>query len=76
MFVQILTNSRFIEKSDTVIIKNILLFDNMLSVKDYDVFEADMLEELSKYGEIQSLVVPRPSYLRTEKLTNEEHREI
>jgi hypothetical protein len=63
-FIDIQTISRFVDKSYTVVIKNILIFDNLKSNDDYLEFERDLKEELSKYGQIDKYLVPRPPYLR------------
>ena len=58
------TPSRFIDKSYTVVIKNILIYDNLKNANDYVVFENDIRKELERYGDIEEILVPRPPYMR------------
>lgn len=49
-FINIPVTSRFVESSQTIVIKNILLYDHMENEADFVELEEDMREELSKYG--------------------------
>ena len=46
-----------------MVITNILIFDNMKCKEDFQEFERDMKEELSQYGKLENLLVPRPSHM-------------
>ena len=45
-FIDIQTTSRFVDKSYTVVIKNILIFDNFKSEEEYLEFENEIKEEM------------------------------
>ena len=63
LFIDVPTISRFVDKSYTVVIKNILIFDNLKSEENFLEFEKDLKEELCSYGNLEKLYVPRPPHL-------------
>ena len=39
------------------------MYDNLKTIEEFVDFENDMKDELSWFGEIEKLLVPKPSYL-------------